>query len=743
VALTIAAVVGGYAVVLFALFWRVWFAGQLSGWDCTVEYWPDLVFALHAIGDGEWPGWNPYAMGGYPYWADPQVGLYAPSTWVCWLLGAIGGDGPWLIQAKVLLNFLVGLCGMHAWVFARTRSHAAAAVAALVLVVGGPALVMKNSALLWPILHAPWVLWALERFVATPSARRAAVMAAATWLVATAGSPPGTFYVALVVIAYAAFLVLASPSPRHAHRVVGRAAAGVGGFAVLAALLVAATYLPAAAAMPESQRSERGPSWALSQPLEATALDEVVAPDLDRNWMHDLYMGAIGVAGGVWLVACARRRRVRAEAVFWIGIAVVGVLLALGQRGHLLPWLAEHVPGFGLFRIAYRYKHITGIAVAVLAGDAVAALVRGDAPRWARWAWTGAAVAWLAAAAAVGATAKAWLLAAATLAAATAAVHLTARVATRPGDGARRSPAWVGARGAVVALPLLVFLELWSAGAVKLAILQRRPRPDRDLAAAQVMAGTETEWRYHVGNPSSPYGGRVPYHVAFLAERRELSGYTHPMQPRRHIELTRRAKQSPELLRHFNVRYFAGHPRRPRDARQVGPGIVEVDDVAPLARWYGRTETLTAGQILDRMDAEPPSRTTAAYVEARDVAGVALPPPVEVGPVDGRLIRHRRGEVVVAIDAPAAGVLVVNEAFAPGWEAKVDGRPARIFRTAYHLRGVVVPAGASRVEMRYRPAGRAALPLAFVAGLLLTGAIALSPGRGRLAWLDRAPGEPR
>lgn len=70
---------------------------------------------------------------------------------------------------------------------------------------------------------------------------------------------------------------------------------------------------------------------------------------------------------------------------------------------------------------------------------------------------------------------------------------------------------------------------------------------------------------------------------------------------------------------------------------------------------------------------------------------------VEVGPT--------RLEIEIETDSPS--LLVVNDLFCPGWQAAVDrdGRvqDAPVLRTNRAMRGVFVPAGSSRVLMRYRP----------------------------------------
>lgn len=88
-----------------------------------------------------------------------------------------------------------------------------------------------------------------------------------------------------------------------------------------------------------------------------------------------------------------------------------------------------------------------------------------------------------------------------------------------------------------------------------------------------------------------------------------------------------------------------------------------------------------------------------------------------------RVAEYEPNRIVVETDAPTATVLVVSEIFYPGWEATLDGRPERIRLADFLLRGVAVPAGRHRVEMRYAApqaragAGVSALTLAGLAGL--------------------------
>lgn len=76
--------------------------------------------------------------------------------------------------------------------------------------------------------------------------------------------------------------------------------------------------------------------------------------------------------------------------------------------------------------------------------------------------------------------------------------------------------------------------------------------------------------------------------------------------------------------------------------------------------------------------------------------------------------------VRIKVDAPRAGLLVLNDAYYPGWIARVDGVETRVLRANYYVRALVVPAGSREVILEYRP-----LSLLLGTGLSLLGLFAL------------------
>jgi hypothetical protein len=150
----------------------------------------------------------------------------------------------------------------------------------------------------------------------------------------------------------------------------------------------------------------------------------------------------------------------------------------------------------------------------------------------------------------------------------------------------------------------------------------------------------------------------------------------------------------------------------------------------PRVRWVPRVEVIPdADALLRRL----------AYGDD-DLSAVALveqPPPSGLAEVDGaphtadvRLVRNDPEDLVIDVDAPRRGFLVVADQYERGWRASVNGVPAPVLRANYLFRLIEVPAGSSRAEFRYRPTS---LVLgAILSGTALVGAgVVVTSGRRR------------
>jgi uncharacterized membrane protein YfhO len=95
-----------------------------------------------------------------------------------------------------------------------------------------------------------------------------------------------------------------------------------------------------------------------------------------------------------------------------------------------------------------------------------------------------------------------------------------------------------------------------------------------------------------------------------------------------------------------------------------------------------------------------------------------------------RFVRDDPEHIALEIEAPARGFLVLADQHAPGWRATVNEAPVEIQRANYTFRLLELPAGASRVDFRYRPRS-VLIGAAISAATLLAVAAVLIAGRHR------------
>jgi hypothetical protein len=167
--------------------------------------------------------------------------------------------------------------------------------------------------------------------------------------------------------------------------------------------------------------------------------------------------------------------------------------------------------------------------------------------------------------------------------------------------------------------------------------------------------------------------------------------------------------------------------------------VYEFDDPAPYGYWVqgARVEQTTAG-ALDRLaDLDPHGELVLAE---EDVGPVPAERRMTHAPrVAAALESRTLSQLRFAVDAPAAGYVVVNEKWFPGWHATLDGQSAPILRGNVIMQAIEVPPGKHVVELRFRP-GYLLYPLALAAFAWLATLAGIVWPRPGARW-PRAPRE--
>ncbi len=155
----------------------------------------------------------------------------------------------------------------------------------------------------------------------------------------------------------------------------------------------------------------------------------------------------------------------------------------------------------------------------------------------------------------------------------------------------------------------------------------------------------------------------------------------------------------------LGTRYYIG--AKPQEQAQVevfrgASGLKVYMNPEAFPRAWAVHKVVTAAQgaeIERRLEAPLPRLREEAFVTG---AAPALETCAEADSV--RMARRTAKRVEVEAIMGCRGMVVVGDAFFPGWQAKVDGRPVPVHEAYGFLRGVVVERGRHRIEMVYRPA---------------------------------------
>ncbi len=662
------------------------------------------------LAHGHLPLWLPEVAGGAPAYAAWMYGLLSPGA-LLFALFAPGTAWTW----SAVLHMTLAAAGLHAYLRARGLSHAAAATGALTLAfseyvvsrtIGG------HLNLVWPLAWAPWVLVA---GLAAARGRRGGVpaLAAVGALALVSGHVQIWFFLGPVCAGAALAEARAAGGGAALRRVVAGGA--------LALLLAAVQWLPTAEYVAHAGRVDMDAEHLRAWSAAPAVLAEKVAPGLlgtrpVSRWAPGLYENESALAGGLgllFLVALGVRRGAGRRA--WCGVLVVALLLALGEwtrPTHLLGL----VPPFTWSRVPGRALVAAVLAVAVLAAHGAEVALASDAATWRaalRRAAVGTGVLGVGALAAlrIWAGSLDWAAVsdapdvgvdaqqrAADLATAWAATATPALLASLAGLALVVAAAFAVRRlpRARLALPAAALVAAWlAAPPVQLV-------PDAFLqgAAAQAVPPELRDHRVQLADTRMPYPeldgvgtlrplshvGTVWLHTAVRGLPPErvmwwfaLSGVlvvAPPPPPGAPLDL----------------------PQRVRFQRPPWP-------LPERARVYRGADCYVSS--LEQNLAE--LRTGADVLAADTVHDW----PAGKGPLPGATARivadGDPNALVVDVDAPERGVLFLAESWYPGWTCDAG----ELARANVNFRAVQVPAGRTRVTLRF-------LPASFLAGAVLS-----------------------
>ena len=118
---------------------------------------------------------------------------------------------------------------------------------------------------------------------------------------------------------------------------------------------------------------------------------------------------------------------------------------------------------------------------------------------------------------------------------------------------------------------------------------------------------------------------------------------------------------------------------------------------------------------------------------------IALPPVLSTGPTTPlrpvHIATYETDLVTLEANLERPGLLVLTDAYYPGWGAAVDNQPREVYRVNASVRGVVVPAGHHSITFRYRPSRLTAWLMTSLGSVALCALLCFAPSHPiRIRW---------
>lgn len=340
-------------------------------------YWRRFAYAT--LGHGELPLWNPYVFSGTPYIAGIQSAIFYPLN-ILYLLF----DTPFAINLSITIHCF--LASLFTYLFARyiDIGRIGSILSAITFTYGAPYffhIYPGHLSIVSAVVWLPLMFLGMEALLRKKDIKYAVLGGLALSMQLLAGHPQYVFYSTIAVSLYFFIHLVVTKELRGS---IWLFLIGFGLFVITGISLSAVQLLPTFELTQYSVREALSYEWVSTFSLPPEKLITLLLPDFFGNmlnvpywgksylWEMSVYLGVIPlamVAAGILLD--------RSKHVFIFSlIAAISLILALGKYTPLLMALYNYVPGFAVFRGLSKFVFIFAFASSMIAGYGLEKVVR-------------------------------------------------------------------------------------------------------------------------------------------------------------------------------------------------------------------------------------------------------------------------------------------------------------------------------------------------------------------------------
>ncbi|OBS51040.1 hypothetical protein A8B73_18350 [Methylosinus sp. 3S-1] len=738
-------------------------SGAVVPWDSKNHFYPMFRFLGQALQKGELPLWNPYHFAGHPAVADPQSLIFTPTFFILALL--FPSASMQSFDLFVFLHLLMGGVGVLALCRRLGFAPVAAVLAGAIFMFGGVAASrLQHTGMIISYSFFPLAWWLLEILLERPRLRNGLLFGLLASLMAL-GRDQVAYLFCVTLVGRVAHAALASRRPLaflYERWPALLAAGGAGGAILAAPVLLTLQFLAssnrpaiafgvaaAGSLAPVNFATMLAPdifgSLAKSYSYWGPGYDTMSEPDWTDRAIDYLFIGTAPMALGLWHGLAGGRIFAR-ETRFVLYLLAGALIYTLGRWTPLFEPIYDLFPGVSLYRrpadaafllnagfalsagyLLHRYivhgsprpfealpRPLAHALQACAFGVALALLLGGLAfsmeTRHGREALDAIGLALAAGAGAAlvlvfGERRNQRALAAALIVAATCGELLWRNAA----DPLNAEPA---ARYSILGEPSAA--ERAGVAALGREISERAARGEHPRVEILGLAGG---WQ----NASMMLGleDTLGYNPLRISEyERAIGPGDNAVDPDlRHYPATFRGYRC-KLARLLGLDYLVlGRPlaAMPRHMPRPSATPIFVSDrlyiyrlgrtAAPRAYFASRVKEVDSDNAIAEDEIPDFDGAQEALVDAADHAHLdaALTAPGPAARSKVAIVSYEGERIALDVESDRDGLLVLHDLYYPGWEARIDGRPAPIVKANILFRGVPTPAGRHRVEFLFRP----------------------------------------
>lgn len=341
-------------VFVFLCYHFLWFDAFTMKWDLAEQYLPWRYFTGKSISKGILPFWNPYQLGGYPSFADPQSSAwYYPA----WLIGGTVGYSMKIIELEFLSLLILGALGFFMLSKKIGNSINSSFIFALCYSING--FFIGNAQHLTWISAAAWIPWLFYQYLFI---RQQQYNFHLIWfllilfLFAASSYPAFLITCIYIIIIDQAILFFKSTNKKRFlfNKTVLLLLCFISIFPILYSIASSMQYFSRGAGITLQKALQHPFSWqsmlSVLVPFASFKNNELFKTDIS---MSNAYMGLLPFI--LFVIYLISKKNKRSTTLLILSFAFL--LIAVGEQTPIRTLLYKYLPGFNLFRFPSLFRY--------------------------------------------------------------------------------------------------------------------------------------------------------------------------------------------------------------------------------------------------------------------------------------------------------------------------------------------------------------------------------------------------